>query len=175
MDYHTRINAPHTAEGKVTVVETPTGYRVTVNGVTHEVTLTEPHAGALHVQLGPRSLDLAFTHLGDEVALTIDGHTHHLTVQDAARRALDHGGKVKGPQVIKAPMPGRIVAVLVKPDQPVERGQGLIVVEAMKMENELTAEAPGIVTAIHATPGQAVEQGTLLLTLAPPLEGAAAS
>jgi pyruvate carboxylase subunit B len=70
-----------------------------------------------------------------------------------------------GPARLVAPMPGRIVRVLAEPGQQVEAGQGLVVMEAMKMENELRAASAGTVKAIRATPGTAVERGTVLVEL----------
>jgi pyruvate carboxylase subunit B len=60
-----------------------------------------------------------------------------------------------------------VVRVLADPGQIVEPGQGLLVLEAMKMENELRATAPGRVVAVVVTPGQAVEKGQVLMELAP--------
>jgi biotin carboxyl carrier protein len=62
-------------------------------------------------------------------------------------------------------MPGKVVAVLVDIGQKVERGAGLVVLEAMKMENEFRATGAGVVSAIHVTPGQAVSAGDLLLVV----------
>jgi pyruvate carboxylase subunit B len=64
-------------------------------------------------------------------------------------------------------MPGLVVRVLVAPGQLAEPGQGLVVLEAMKMENELRATARGMVTAVAVVPGQAVEKGTVLLEFGP--------
>lgn len=73
-----------------------------------------------------------------------------------------------GPAPLVAPMPGLVVRVQVAPGDHVVAGQGLVVVEAMKMENELRAASAGIVTAVHVTTGQAVEKGTKLVEMAPP-------
>jgi pyruvate carboxylase subunit B len=70
-----------------------------------------------------------------------------------------------GPAPLLAPMPGLIVRVAVQPGDTVQPGQGLVVMEAMKMENELRAAAAGTVRAVHATPGTAVERGALLVEL----------
>jgi biotin carboxyl carrier protein len=67
-----------------------------------------------------------------------------------------------GPTRLLAPMPGRIVRVLVEAGQQVEAGQGLVVMEAMKMENELRAPRAGRVAEVHALEGRAVETGALL-------------
>jgi len=70
-----------------------------------------------------------------------------------------------GPAPLVAPMPGLIVRVHVAPGDSVQAGQGLIVMEAMKMENELRAQAAGVVKAVLVQPGTAVEKGATLVEL----------
>ena len=70
-----------------------------------------------------------------------------------------------GPAPILAPMPGLIVRVNVAPGDTVEAGQGVVVMEAMKMENELRATGPGKVRSVEVAPGVAVEKGALLVAL----------
>jgi biotin carboxyl carrier protein len=72
-----------------------------------------------------------------------------------------------GDRVICSPMPGRIIKVLVAPGDAVEPGQGLVIVEAMKMENELRAEMAGVVASVHCTAGETVEGGAKLIELEP--------
>ena len=77
-------------------------------------------------------------------------------------------GKKGGPSgggVVKAPMPGLVVRVQVTEGQKVGPGTGLVVVEAMKMENELKATHPGIIKKVHVAPGAIVEKGAPLVTL----------
>jgi biotin carboxyl carrier protein len=62
-------------------------------------------------------------------------------------------------------MPGLIVRINVKPGDTVGQGQGLVVMEAMKMENELRAQAAGTVKSVNVTPGTAVEKGTVLIEM----------
>ena len=71
----------------------------------------------------------------------------------------------KGPAPLVAPMPGLVVRVHAEVGDQVQPGQGLVVMEAMKMENELRAAAAGTVKAVHARPGTAVEKGALLVEL----------
>jgi biotin carboxyl carrier protein len=71
----------------------------------------------------------------------------------------------KGPAPLMAPMPGMIVRVNVSEGDAVQTGQGLVVMEAMKMENELRASASGTVKRVHVAPGTAVEKGALLLEM----------
>ena len=73
--------------------------------------------------------------------------------------------KAAGPQQIKAYMPGRVVELLVSEGDSVEAGQGLVVLEAMKMENEIQAEHAAVVGRVFVSPGQAVEGGDPLFEL----------
>jgi biotin carboxyl carrier protein len=73
--------------------------------------------------------------------------------------------EMEGPQEIVAPMPGKIVKILVTEDQEVERGQGLLVIEAMKMQNELRAPRAGCVERVYLAEGQGVETGARLVRL----------
>lgn len=86
-----------------------------------------------------------------------------------ARFARTNGGAAStsnvGPIEITAPMPGKVVRVLVSVGQRVQSGEGLIIVEAMKMENELRTNRAGVVTAVHAVVGSTVEAGTTLIVV----------
>ena len=98
-----------------------------------------------------------------------DGGRLEAAVLDAGRAAL-LGGDVANDgasRALRAPMPGRIVQVLVAEGDTVEVGDGLVVVEAMKMENLLKAEAGGVVTHLHVAAGDAVEAGADLLMVEP--------
>jgi biotin carboxyl carrier protein len=108
---------------------------------------------------------------GKDFALSVlvDGQVHALELLDERKlRMRRAGGKfsLDGPQRIDAPMPGKIVRVLVKMGEAVLEGQGLVVVEAMKMENELKSPKAGTVAELHAVEGAAVESGAKLLVVA---------
>jgi biotin carboxyl carrier protein len=81
----------------------------------------------------------------------------------ARRRDEASGGN--GPQRVSAPMPGKIVRVLVKSGDAVRARQPLVVVEAMKMENELRAGRDGLVAELHAREGESVDAGALLVVV----------
>lgn len=82
-----------------------------------------------------------------------------------ARRAHDAGAAGHGPQPVTAPMPGKVVKVLVKVGDQVAARQGVIVVEAMKMENELRAPKAGTVIEVKVTEGTSVEAGMVLAVI----------
>ena len=99
----------------------------------------------------------------------VDGFRHEVEALDERMRAIRElagatAGPV-GPAPLIAPMPGMIVRVNVRVGDRVQPGQGLVVMEAMKMENELRAQAPATVKAVLAQPGSAVEKGALLIEL----------
>jgi pyruvate carboxylase subunit B len=83
----------------------------------------------------------------------------------AIRELSKLSAKAAGPAPLVAPMPGLIVRVNVKAGDRVSQGQGLVVMEAMKMENELRAAAAGTVKQVHASIGTAVEKGTVLIEM----------
>jgi biotin carboxyl carrier protein len=82
-----------------------------------------------------------------------------------ARRDRGAGAGEEGRRLLKAVMPGRIVRVLVHPGEKVTRGQGIIVVEAMKMENELASPKDGTVTGILVSESDRVESGAPLVVI----------
>jgi pyruvate carboxylase subunit B len=101
--------------------------------------------------------------------LWVDGYRHEVEALDERMRAIrelaGRSAGPAGPAPLVAPMPGMIVKVHVQVGDVVHAGQGLVVMEAMKMENELRASASATVKAVHARVGAAVEKGALLLEL----------
>jgi pyruvate carboxylase subunit B len=101
--------------------------------------------------------------------LWVDGHRYEAEALDERTRAIHdmtaQSARAAGPAPLVAPMPGLVVRVTVAPGDEVQAGQGLVVMEAMKMENELRAPAAGRVARVHAAPGTAVEKGTVLVEI----------
>ena len=101
--------------------------------------------------------------------LWLDGHRFDVEALDERARTIRElsgtAAGPSGPAPLKAPMPGLIVRVNVQAGDAVQAGQGLVVMEAMKMENELRATAAGKVKAVVVSPGTAVEKGALLIEL----------
>jgi biotin carboxyl carrier protein len=163
-------------------------YVVEINGALHEVHVEGATATMSDVigaaMLAPgNATPVRIMRIGDRVVrvlhrrgegkgvytLDIDGYAYSAEAVDERTRVIREmtakAGGAAGPAPLKAPMPGLIVRVNVAVGDAVQAGQGLVVMEAMKMENELRATAAGIVKTIHATPGTAVEKGTLLVEL----------
>ncbi len=165
-------------------------YTADFQGQAHRVAVTEGGLPAA-VQLDKRTYEVDFTPIGGghfslivqgrsyevdvveegEGALVVwvEGEPHHIQFEEEGRRrrrgARAPGQIAGGRQTIVAPMPGKVVKILVSPEQQVSAGQGVIVVEAMKMENELKASGPGIVKEIRVQEGTGVGGGDVLVVI----------
>ena len=165
-------------------------YHVTIGSRTVEVELG---ADGVSVEGRPIRVDLERVQGTDVRSLLLDGASHRVTArrvgagtwdlhlgahryvavavderQKAIRELAGTGATPAGPRPVRAPMPGLVVRVEVTEGDTVESGQGVVVVEAMKMENELRAEARGVVRRVHVARGDTVERDQLLIELASP-------
>ena len=100
-------------------------------------------------------------------SLNVSGHRLEAEVVDERTRAIREltgaGAAAAGPKPITAPMPGLVVKVEVSEGDEVQAGQGVVIVEAMKMENELKAEAAAVVARVHVAAGDTVDKGQVLV------------
>jgi biotin carboxyl carrier protein len=121
------------------------------------------------VRLGQRWVEIFGMLRGGEGRLVVGGRQYGVSVVDERARQLAALTRAAGGTAskvdVKAPMPGLIVSIPVTLDQVVKRGERLVVLQAMKMENELTSPRDGRVSAIHVEETQTVEQGFVLVTL----------
>ena len=171
---------------RVVVIRAGDGFAVTVDGRTRRVDAARIDAHTLSLLLDKVSpadniaapADLNGHRRGYEVSVVPDPAGGQLTVHVGSAPILvrlnglrrsgrrDAGGVAgSGPQRLVAPMPGKVVRVLVKPGDLVSPRQAVVVVEAMKMENELRASREGTVTEVHAHEGISVDAGALLIVI----------
>jgi len=145
------------------------GEQVTVGGRVHVATLSRvPGTPVRQLLLDGRSEAVAVEAAGGgRWTITRRGERCEIEVLDERTRhvrSLTAGGdRARGPLALKAPMPGLVVRVQVEAGQPVAAGSGVVVLEAMKMENELRAAGPGVVRTVRVRPGEAVEKGQVLV------------
>ncbi len=163
-------------------------YIIDLNGERHEVELNGSTAKFGEDELAAsleaiEGTPLAVVTLGDEVhrvivrraggrgryVLSVDGHRFEVEVLDERARTIRDitaaVAKPSGPAPIVAPMPGLVVRINVAVGDVITAGHGAVVMEAMKMENELRAKTGGTVKAVHAEVGMAVEKGAILVEL----------
>ncbi len=144
------------------------GYRVEVDGVSHEVD---------QARAGGRLRSLLIEGRQHEVSVLSDRNGRYRVVGTAGEEVLEvrdplthlaqagADAAVTGVKAVAAYMPGRVVALLVSEGDLVEAGQGVLVLEAMKMENEIRSEVAGVVSQILVEPGQSVDGGDPLFEI----------
>lgn len=147
-------------------------FRATIEDRVIEGDVLEPEPGVFSFRIGDRVIEFhAGTIAGSELCrvVTVTGTTDVRIIDRKHRSAIDDSTGV-GQQTLLAPMPGRIVALLAAVGDRVERGQGVLVVEAMKMQNEVKAAREGVVTEIRVAAGDTVSSGQILALLEQPEE-----
>lgn len=167
MKYHVTIRS------RVYVIDVDGG-SVTVDGERFEAHAAAiPGTPLLHLLLGTDSWTVACQQLdGRRWALGAAGERVEVEVQDDRSKQIEaltgQGKKPAAGGVVRAPMPGLVVRVEVSEGEVVEVGAGLVVVEAMKMENELRSTVKGVVERVHVKAGDRVEKGAELVTVKSP-------
>ncbi|MEO8601279.1 MAG: biotin/lipoyl-containing protein [bacterium] len=135
---------------------------VTSEAGTRAVTASLPDACTVLIVIEGRQHLAHVIRIGDATHVWIAGQVYILTPNTAADAT--HAGALAPPQIV-APMPGKILQVLVQPGDKVGEGDGLAIVEAMKMEHRITAAAAATVRAVHVVAGQMVDGGVVLVEL----------
>lgn len=104
------------------------------------------------------------THAGDQVL--VNGKAAKIDLRDPRDQNVSgRAGAARGRRDIRAAMPGKVVRVLCHAGDSIAAGQGLLILEAMKMQNEMRAPGAGVVSAVKVTEGDTVAAGTVLVTL----------
>jgi biotin carboxyl carrier protein len=164
-----------TVNGRVTTVQVDGRdgrYRVTVGDEMLEIDARRVTGGlySLIVDGVVHVADVAPTDRG-ATRVDVDGESYLIEVEEHARhviRTRGGAGAHDGRQTITTPLPGKVTHVAVAPGDQVKAGDTVVVIEAMKMENEFKAVAAGTVSEVRVQPGQAVNAGDVLVTIAGP-------
>ena len=141
-------------------------YRIRIDGEEHVVDLTEPEPGLYSLLDGAVAVEAVVRPDGDLVNVDLAGRRYEITLEDPTV-ALTRGARhaVDGTQVVRSIMAGKVLDVLVAQGDTVEEGTPLLVIEAMKMENEIRSPKAGTVTSLEVTPGTTVEANTHVVTI----------
>ena len=141
-------------------------YTVTIDGKPLEVDLFDGGRDFVSLLIAGRSHEAGLERHASGFTVVLADDVVAVDLAEAARgEGPAHKRLASGPARVMAPMPGRVLRVQVSPGDDVPAGQGLVVVEAMKMENELKAPRAGRVLEVAVREGQAVETGALLVVL----------
>jgi biotin carboxyl carrier protein len=150
--------------------------QITVDGTPIDADL-QSIDGGFHYSLlvGAASYEVFVEHCDDVCLVSVEGHRYRVQVEDEHLRPRGAGQRPAGQEVgaaeVTSPMSGTVVAVLVQEGQAVRTGEGLLILEAMKMENEIRAPLNGIVAEVQVVPGQRVSRDDRLLRIGPPAKG----
>ena len=158
-----------TVDGRIVRVEVrgrDGRYVVTLDGRALEVDHQETGPHFVSLLIGGRSYEAGLEKRADGYNVVLAEDVLYVEIRGASQGALAAPRKAEtGPARVLAPMPGRLVRVLVQPGQEVSAGDGLVVMEAMKMENELRSPRAGRIAELAVREGQAVETAALLVVV----------
>ena len=141
-----------------------------IDGRRYELTVRDLAPGEYLLAAGDRIYDCRVGTVNKQshiFEVHVRGSVFGITITDPKRlrSASDSGGHHHGAAEISAPMPGKVVRVLVEAGQEIEAGAGIVVVEAMKMQNEMKAPKAGKVVSLNASPGATVNAGDVLAVI----------
>ena len=140
-------------------------YVVTLDGVEHVVDARKLEADFYSILYEGKSYEVSVETAGANYIVRHGAEEQVVALADASRGGRDELHKKSGLENVDSVMPGKVVRVLCAAGDEVNAGQGLVVVEAMKMENEIGAPRAGRVKSVEVTPGQTVETGARLVIL----------
>ena len=145
------------------------GFHVRLDDREFNVDFLQVDPGLYSLLIGGRSYEIDLLGMEDALMVLVDGQPFRVEIQEEHQRRLRAAagkGEVKaGKRTVTAPMPGKVVRLLVRPGDAVRPGDGIIVMEAMKMENELKASAGGTVKDVRVEEGNAVNGGDVLVVI----------
>jgi biotin carboxyl carrier protein len=154
-----------TVEGRTIRVEVRGGdgrYSLSLDAAPLEVDLVPAGRHFASLLVAGESHEVGIEKCPEGFVIHFPGRPVSVLLAEAVRGATPPARRAQGPARLVAPMPGRVVRVLQAPGEEVAAGQGLVVIEAMKMENELASPRAGRVLEVAVREGQAVEAGALL-------------
>jgi biotin carboxyl carrier protein len=159
-----------TLDGKEYAVEILDEHRISVNGQVQEIDFVSVVGQPVYsLLIDGKSYESYVYETEDGLQVLLRGQLYNLTVEDEREKRLrataGGGASAGGEYNMKAPMPGLVVTIPVNEGDKVEKGQVLVILESMKMQNELKSPKAGTVTRIRVKPGEKVEQRQALLSV----------
>jgi biotin carboxyl carrier protein len=143
-------------------------YAVNINGREYTVDCHRTEPTIYSVIIDGQHYEIDVIENDTRFQVFVKSESYEMEIEDERRRRVEISDEVafgQGRQIVATPMPGKIIEILVKQGDAVKAGQGVIVIEAMKMENELSAPKDGTITEILVKEGQAVEARAKLLVI----------
>ena len=148
---------------KVNIEENENNSIVEIDGETREVEFSKIDKHLYSIIIGGQSLTVGVLKKGKKIQVFYQGNLYEL--ESVSARDLSKSGSIGTGLEVVSPMPGRIVKILKEEGDEVEADEGVVVIEAMKMESELKASQSGKIKKINAKEGETVEEGAVLVSL----------
>jgi len=145
-------------------------FEIAMDGVSHDIDLRFCTSDSLSMLMDNQSCDLSYLFLGGRLELHYRNQYFLLEVLDERQtrmRRIQTSPETSGAEIIKSVMPGKIVQILVKPGEIIKPGAGILIIEAMKMENEIYCRNGGLVRSVNVAPGQTIESDIVLVEIEP--------
>jgi biotin carboxyl carrier protein len=167
MKYDVLIDGAHRSVAFVQMRDEPARVSAVIDGRSVEADAARILPGAYSILLGGRSFEVSVVETAEGLLVHAAGCEFHVEITDLRSWRRRRGGSIEleGRQQVSAPMPGKIASVLAAPGQNVEAGQGLLVIEAMKMQNEIRSPKSGTVERLLVKEGQTVSAGEILAVI----------
>jgi biotin carboxyl carrier protein len=144
-------------------------YHINIDGRDYDVDYTSISDNCLSLLIDGRTLTIYFSESNERKYLSVDGE--QFCIQEAKAENIRAGEAdataLKEAPIICSPMPGKVVKLFVKEGDEVEKGQGLVIVEAMKMENEIKSPVNGTVDKVNFAPGDLVDAAQPIIEIKP--------
>ncbi len=166
MIFEVRVGGKDKAH-RLEIEKSGSSWKCRLGGISIAIDAISPRPDVLSLIVAGRSYEIKREQTGTDLKIWVGSACLPVELRDprSLRSRLKGAGDRKGPAKIVAPMPGRVVRVLVNEHQEVEAGQGILVVEAMKMQNEIKSPKKGLVKKISTSAGMAVNPGDVLATI----------
>lgn len=159
-----------TINGNEFEIEMGHDHEVMVNGKRYEIDFQMlPDGGVVSLLLQNHSWEAVVEERDEQYEVLIKGEIYTVTVQDERAyrlaKARGQGTAVTGEASVTAPMPGLIVAIPVQPGDIIHKGDRVVILESMKMENELRAPRDGVILRVNSSAGASVDKGQVLVVI----------
>lgn len=159
-----------TIKDKRNFVKISENSEILVNGRMHHYELIRINNSSYKLLIDQKIYDISSVKINsDKFIVSLEGYTYEAlvrtTLQERATKVIEQQGSAHHIREIKAPMPGMILKIKKKPGEKINLGESIIILEAMKMENDIKSPVSGVIKDIFISEGTAVEKGAKLFSI----------
>lgn len=159
-----------TVKDKKNSVKISENSEILINGKTHHYELIQVNNYSYRLRIDQKIYDISSVKINsDKFVVSLEGYTYETLVrtalQERATKVIEQQGSAHSLREIKAPMPGMILKIKKKPGEKINLGDSIVILEAMKMENDIKSPAAGVIKNIYVSEGTPVEKGAKLFSI----------